>query len=69
MRPKNNEEILNHSIFKTEKVFKNHTQASLESVAGARTIFFLTFNVTRQEIQGVSQLLKQSDWAQIQDFK
>jgi len=24
---------------------------------------------TQQNIQGISQLLKQSDWAQIQDFK
>jgi len=27
------------------------------------------FNKKNKHLQGVSQLLKQSDWAQIQDFK
>jgi len=30
MRPYNNVEILNHSIFKTKKAFTNHAQAALD---------------------------------------
>jgi len=33
VRPQNNEDILNHSIFKTKKAFQIHAQAALDTSA------------------------------------
>jgi len=43
----------------------------MRSEAFLQETFFATIfgDASCSEIQGVSQLLKQSDWAQIQDFK
>jgi len=58
-----------HSIDFTSELSKASVEALLTASSIITTVYAVHSARLFHYIQGVSQLLKQSDWAQIQDFK
>ena len=62
----NFEASIKHSLYRRQQSCCYHNSSESENTVFHRLGFFIS---TLMIVKGVSQLLKQSDWAQIQDFK